>query len=79
MKMSQVDAVAGFDVIQMGRLQSVGTFRVGVVQDPLVAREIRKVTVAVEDAPADLLKRRRFTIGKQEVAPIRIAEQRLAL
>ena len=63
-KMSQVDAAARFDVVQMGCLQSVESFGVGVVQDPLIAGQIREMSAAVEDAAADLRKRWALLIGK---------------
>ena len=73
MESSQIDSSTGCDVIKVRSLQTIGALRIGVVQNPLVTRQITQVSAAVENATANLFHDSVILILKQEVSPVRIA------
>ena len=54
MKLAQVDAATGRDMIEVGDLHPTVGLGVGVVQDPIVVGQVRQMTTRIEDPFSDL-------------------------
>ena len=80
MKLTEIDSLPGGKMIQVGRLQAVWSLRVGVIEKPLIARQVRQMSSCIQDAMADFLNvPASLDIFEQEIPPIRVPQVFLRL
>ena len=76
MKMAEIDPLAGRDVVQVRRLQTLFSLGIRVVQNPLIAGQVAQVPARIEYAVADLLDiASAFVVFKQEITPVLVASK----